>query len=138
MTDLEEIYDQRGDQPHGNPPHGDRLAGAEKARRKTYNYRKIEALQTALADLHAAHRDLHERYAEVVAEVEEARRHIANQHDTLAAEHTTSEWAVEEAYGAQRALADHAQSVTVAYLLVGLASVVAWEILWSLGRGVWG
>ena len=134
MTDLEEILEQ----PHGDQP-GDlpAVAGA-KGRRKTYNYRKIEALQTALSDLHAAHRDLHDRYAEVVAEVEDARRHIANQHDTLAAEHTTSEWAVEEAYGAQRALADHAQSVTVAYLLVGLASIVAWEILWSLGRGVWG
>jgi len=135
MTDLEEIDELR---QHPFPLAASVPVAGAKGRRKTYNYRKIEALQTALADLHAAHRDLHERYAEVVAEVEEARRHIANQHDTLAAEHTTSEWAVEEAYGAQRALADHAQSVTVAYLLVGLASVVVWEIAWSLGRGVWG
>lgn len=137
MTDLEEIYDQRPD-PRGMTPSTLAAVAGAKGRRKTYNYRKIEALQTALADLHAAHRDLHDRYGEVVAEVEDARRHIANQHDTLAAEHTTSEWAVEEAYGARRALADHAQSVTVAYLLVGLASIVAWEILWSLGRGVFG
>lgn len=137
MTDLEEIYEQLGT-PRGITPSTLAAVAGAKGRRKTYNYRKIEALQTALSDLHAAHRDLHDRYAEVVAEVEDARRHIANQHDTLAAEHTTSEWAVEEAYGAQRALADHAQSVTVAYLLVGLASIVAWEILWSLGRGVWG
>jgi hypothetical protein len=137
MTDLEEIYDQRGD-PRGITPSTLAAVAGAKGRRKTYNYRKIEALQTALADLHAAHIDLQDRYGEVVAEVEDARRHIANQHDTLAAEHTTAEWAVEEAWGARRELSDHAQSVTVAYLLVGLASVVAWEILWSLGRGVFG
>ena len=133
MTDLEEIYDERGITPST-------LAATvgEKGRRKTYNYRKIEALQTALSDLHAAHIDLQDRYSEVVAEVENARFRLRNQAATLKAEHDTAEWAVEHAWGARQALSDHTQSVTVAYLLVGLASIVAWEILWSLGRGVWG
>ena len=136
MTDLEEILDQ----PHGDQP-GDLpavTAVTEKARRKTYNYRKIEALQTELSDLHAAHRDLHDRYAEVFAERENARFRLRNQAATLKAEHDTTEWAVEHAWGARRALSDHAQGVTVAYLLVGMAAIVAWEVGWSLVHGVFG
>ena len=136
MTDLEEVLDQ----PHGDQP-GDLpavTAVTEKARRKTYNYRKIEALQTALSDLHAAHIDLQDRYSEVVAEVENARFRLRNQAATLKAEHDTAEWAVEHAWGARRALADHAQSVTVAYLLVGMAAIVAWEVGWSIVHGVFG
>jgi len=135
MTDLEEVLDQ----PHGDQP-GDLPAviAAEKGRRKTYNYRKIEALQIALSDLHAAHIDLQDRYSEVVAEVENARFRLRNQAATLKAEHDTAEWAVEHAWGARRELADHAHSVTVAYLLVGGASIAAWEIGWSIVHGVFG
>ena len=136
MTDLEEILEQ----PHGDQP-GDLpavTAVTEKARRKTYNYRKIEALQTELSDLHAAHRDLHDRYAEVFAERENARFRLRNQAATLKAEHDTAEWAVEHAWGARRELSDHTQSVTVAYLLVGMAAIVAWEVGWSIVHGVFG
>ena len=136
MTDLEEVLDQ----PHGDQP-GDlpAVTAAEKGRRKTYNYRKIEALQTALSDLHAAHIDLQDRYSEVVADVENARFRLRNQAATLKAEHDTAEWAVEHAWGAQRELSDHAQNVAlVAYLLVGGASIVAWELGWSIVHGMFG
>lgn len=133
MTDLEEVLDT----PHGDHP-GDlpAVTGAEKPKRKTYNHAIIDGLRTALADLHRSHLELTDRYAEVCADLEEAQRRIANQQATVASEHQTAEWAMAEAWGARRALADHASGAVIAYLVVGALSIIAWEMLAHLVAAV--
>ena len=72
------------------------------------------------------------------ADLLDARRRLANQRATLEAEHTTSEHAVEEAYAAKRELNERKHGVVVGFLLMGFASIVMWEIGWSIVRGVFG
>lgn len=71
-------------------------------------------------------------------DIADAHRRIANQLATLEAEHTTSEHAVEEAYAAKRELNERKHGVVVGFLLMGFASIVMWEIGWSIVRGVFG
>lgn len=69
-------------------------------------------------------------------DVTDAHRRIANQLATLETEHTTSEYAVEEAYAAKRALNEKAQGVVIGFVLMGFAAIVMWEIGFSVVRWV--
>jgi len=107
--------------------------------RRPHNWAALERLEQDNAALreNAQHdrdllADLYERYDAAQLSLADAHQRLANQAATLQAEHATAEWAVEDAFGARRELSDHISSVLVAYLLVGLASIVAWEIAWSV------
>ena len=54
------------------------------------------------------------------------------------AEHETAEWAVAEAWGARRALADHASGAVIAYIVVGALSIISWEMLAHIVAAVTG
>lgn len=81
----------------------------------------------------ASQRDENDR---LQMDLADAHRRIANQHATLISEHTTSKYAVEEAYAAKRALNDKSQSVVIGFVLMGCAAIVMWEIGFSVVRWV--
>jgi septal ring factor EnvC (AmiA/AmiB activator) len=81
----------------------------------------------------ASQRDENDR---LQMDLADAHRRIANQHATLISAHTTSEYAVEEAYAAKRALNHKSQSVVIGFVLMGCAAIVMWEIGFSVVRWV--
>ena len=103
----------------------------KKKPRRTAADKQIAMLKENLA----SQRDENDR---LQMDIADAHRRIANQHATLISEHTTSEYAVEEAYAAKRELHERKHGVIVGFLLMGFASIVMWEIGWSIVRGVWG
>jgi hypothetical protein len=135
MTDLEEVLDT----PHGDHP-GDlpEVNAVEKRKRKTYNHAIITELREALLHTQVALQDAHEMLAEANAENTELRARVRNQEATVAAEHETAEWAVAEAWGARRALADHASGAVIAYIVVGALSIISWEMLAHIVAAVTG
>ena len=115
MTDLEETWDNPADVP------------VQKLRRRTYNWRELELSKALLFDA----REENDR---LVVELAEARRQIANQTLMAQGEYETAEHAIAEMFSAKSELADRARGTVIAYALLGMGSIVAWEIVWSIAR----
>lgn len=141
MTDLEEV-------PTPRP------------KRRTYNYKLIQEARDAHAETSRALYDLHERYAEVCAELEESRRANANQRETVrvaldavpttTAEHPAATMLdyvrgdehfeavpdVTAAYQGRRPDQVVGSQQAVAVCLVAGSAIVAWELLAHLFAAV--
>ena len=124
MTDLEEAWENpQGDIPAELP--------VQKPRRKTYNWRELELGKALLFDA----REENER---LLVELAEARRQIANQALMAQGEYETAEHAIAEMFSAKSELADRARGTVIEYAVLGMGSIVAWEIVWSIARWVRG
>lgn len=123
MTDLEEAWENpQGDIPAELP--------VQRPRRKTYNWRELELGKALLFDA----REENER---LLVQLAEARRQIANQTRLAQSEYETAEHAIAQMFVAKSEMADRARGAVIAYALVGMGSIVAWEIGWSIARWVW-
>jgi hypothetical protein len=113
MTDLEEV-------PAPEP---------SKPKRKTYNYRQINALRDGLEDAKRVLRETDEALTRAHAENVELRQRVANQAAFVEAEHQTAEHAVQEAWIARAdAAARSSGSVTAAIIIGGFALVIGFVL----------
>jgi len=124
MTDLEEAWDNpQGDIPADLP--------VQKPRRKTYNWRELELSKALLFDA----REENDRLS---IELLEARRQIENQTRMAQGEYETAEHAIAEMFSAKSELADRARGTVIGYAVLGMGSIVAWEMVWSIARWLHG
>lgn len=127
MTDLEIV-------PDITPP------TADKPKRRTFNYRRIEALQEALAATQAQLREAHDTIDDLNAENAELRQYVANQRDTIRAEHETAEHAVDDAWAARADAASRAAHGITGVIIGVMAGLTAglwlgWALkAWQVAR----
>jgi hypothetical protein len=115
MTDLEIV-------PDTAPP------TADKPKRRTFNYRRLEALQEALAATQTQLREACDTIDDLNAENAELRQYVANQSVTTRSALDTAEHAVDDAWAARADAASRAAH--------GMAGIIV-GVMAGLTVGLW-